>query len=175
MTVLGFDTSNYTTSIAAFDGTSGENQSRLLPVKAGELGLRQADALFAHVKSLPDLAGGLFSHVDPQSVAAVGVSTRPRAVDGLSLIHICAAAVRSTAGVLGLLAILAITAAPFLKLGAQYLLLKLTAALGGVGGSENHTALTENFAQAMGLLLATTGTWCLIQLISTVCFMKGVI
>ncbi len=35
MTVLGFDTSNYTTSIAAFDGTSGENQSRLLPVKAG--------------------------------------------------------------------------------------------------------------------------------------------
>ncbi|MFR1754605.1 MAG: DNA-binding protein [Oscillospiraceae bacterium] len=82
MTVLGFDTSNYTTSIAAFDGTSGENQSRLLPVKAGELGLRQADALFAHVKSLPDLAGGLFSHVDPQSVAAVGVSTRPRAVDG---------------------------------------------------------------------------------------------
>lgn len=41
MTVLGFDTSNYTTSIAAFDGTSGENQSRLLPVKAGELGLRR--------------------------------------------------------------------------------------------------------------------------------------
>ncbi len=38
--------------------------------------------MFAHVKSLPDLAGGLFSHVDPQSVAAVGVSTRPRAVDG---------------------------------------------------------------------------------------------
>ena len=86
-----------------------------------------------------------------------------------------AAAVRSTAGVLGLLAILAITAAPFLKLGFQYLLLKLTAALCGVVGSENHTALTESFAQAMGLLLATTGTCCLIQLISTVCFMKGVI
>ena len=86
-----------------------------------------------------------------------------------------AAAVRSTAGVLGLLAILAITAAPFLKLGFQYLLLKLTAALCSVVGSENHTALTESFAQAMGLLLATTGTCCLIQLISTVCFMKGVI
>ena len=86
-----------------------------------------------------------------------------------------AAAVRSTAGVLGLLAILAITAAPFLKLGFQYLLLKLTAALCSVVGSETHTALTESFAQAMGLLLATTGTCCLIQLISTVCFMKGVI
>ena len=42
MTVLGFDTSNYTTSVAIFDGASGENQSRLLPVKAGALGLRQA-------------------------------------------------------------------------------------------------------------------------------------
>ena len=82
MTVLGFDTSNYTTSVAIFDGASGENQSRLLPVKAGALGLRQADALFAHVKSLPALTGGLFSHVDPGSVAAVGVSTRPRAVEG---------------------------------------------------------------------------------------------
>ncbi len=82
MTVLGFDTSNYTTSAAVFDGVSGENQSRLLPVKAGALGLRQADALFAHVKSLPDLTGGLFSHVAPESVAAVGVSTRPRAVEG---------------------------------------------------------------------------------------------
>lgn len=48
MTVLGFDTSNYTTSIAAFDGVSGENQSSLLPVPPGELGLRQSDALFFH-------------------------------------------------------------------------------------------------------------------------------
>lgn len=83
MTVLGFDTSNYTTSVAIFDGASGENQSRLLPVKAGALGLRQADALFAHVKSLPALTGGLFSHVDPGSVAAVGVSTRPGRWRGL--------------------------------------------------------------------------------------------
>ena len=83
MTVLGFDTSNYTTSVAIFDGASGENQSRLLPVKAGALGLRQADALFAHVKSLPALTGGLFSHVDPGSVAAVGVSTRAQTVAAL--------------------------------------------------------------------------------------------
>ena len=53
MTVLGFDTSNYTTSMAAFDGVSGENQSSLLPVPPGELGLRQSDALFFHVKGLP--------------------------------------------------------------------------------------------------------------------------
>ena len=82
MICLGFDTSNYTTSVAAFDGTAGENCSRLLPVQAGALGLRQSEALFSHLKSLPDLSDRLFAHVDPASVAAVGVSTRPRAVEG---------------------------------------------------------------------------------------------
>lgn len=82
MNVIGFDTSNYTTSIAVFNGVDGENCSRLLPVKQGQLGLRQSDALFAHIKSLPELSGRLFSHVEPGSIAAVGVSTRPRAVEG---------------------------------------------------------------------------------------------
>ena len=40
MTVLGLDTSNYTTSIAFLSDDGGENCSRLLPVKPGELGLR---------------------------------------------------------------------------------------------------------------------------------------
>ena len=82
MSVIGFDTSNYTTSIAWFDGEMGENCSRLLPVKQGELGLRQSDAVFAHTKSLPELSGRLFSNIDKSSIAAVGVSTRPRAVEG---------------------------------------------------------------------------------------------
>ena len=82
MSVVGIDTSNYTTSIAFFDGVGGENCSRLLPVKQGELGLRQSDAVFAHIKSLPELSGRLFSHVKADSITAVGVSTRPRAVDG---------------------------------------------------------------------------------------------
>ena len=80
--VLGIDTSNYTTSIAFFDGNGGENCSKLLPVKSGELGLRQSDAVFAHIKSLPELSGRLFSHIQGASVTAVGVSTRPRAVEG---------------------------------------------------------------------------------------------
>ena len=82
MSVIGFDTSNYTTSIAFFDGHNGINCSKLLPVKAGELGLRQSDAVFAHIKSLPELSGRLFSDIDPSTVTAVGVSTRPRAVEG---------------------------------------------------------------------------------------------
>ena len=82
MSVIGMDTSNYTTSIACFDGVGGENCSKLLPVKQGELGLRQSDAVFAHIKSLPELSGRLFSNTDIGKITAVGVSTRPRAVEG---------------------------------------------------------------------------------------------
>ena len=82
MNVIGIDTSNYTTSIAYFDGHDGINCSKLLPVKQGELGLRQSDAVFSHIKSLPELSGRLFSDIRMDSIAAVGVSTRPRAVAG---------------------------------------------------------------------------------------------
>ncbi len=82
MKYLGFDTSNYTTSVAFFDGSEGLNCSKLLPVKSGELGLRQSDAVFSHIKSLPELSGRLFSHIQPEEIAAIGVSTRPRAVEG---------------------------------------------------------------------------------------------
>mgnify|MGYP003290934048 CR=1 FL=1 len=82
MSVIGFDTSNYTTSIAYLDGAEGLNVSQLLPVREGELGLRQSDAVFHHTKSLPELSGRLFSHTDIGSVTAIGVSTRPRAVEG---------------------------------------------------------------------------------------------
>ena len=82
MRVVGFDTSNYTTSIAWFDGAHGVNCSKLLPVRQGELGLRQSDAVFSHIKGLPELSGRLFSHADWNDVQAIGVSTRPRAVEG---------------------------------------------------------------------------------------------
>lgn len=82
MSVIGFDTSNYTTSIAWFNGKEGINCSQLLPVKEGELGLRQSDAVFHHTKSLPDLSGRLFSNIEADSIQAIGVSTRPRAVEG---------------------------------------------------------------------------------------------
>ncbi len=82
MSVIGFDTSNYTTSIAFFSSDDCLNCSRLLPVKEGELGLRQSDAVFHHTKSLPELSGRLFSHISNRDITAVGVSTRPRAVEG---------------------------------------------------------------------------------------------
>ena len=82
MAVLGLDTSNYTTSAAVFDGEEGRNQGRLLEVRPGELGLRQSDALFQHVKHLPEVVEALLGEEGLGTVQAVGASTRPRAVEG---------------------------------------------------------------------------------------------
>ena len=82
MPVLGLDTSNYTTSAAVFDGAEGRNQGRLLEVRPGELGLRQSDALFQHVKHLPEVVSVLVGEEGPGAIQAVGASTRPRAVEG---------------------------------------------------------------------------------------------
>lgn len=82
MSVLALDTSNYTTSAAAFDGREGENVGRLLQVRPGELGLRQSNALFQHVKQLPQLMEQLASQGQLENIQAVGASTRPRAVEG---------------------------------------------------------------------------------------------
>lgn len=82
MPVLGLDTSNYTTSAAVFDGEGGRNQGRLLEVRPGELGLRQSDALFQHVKHLPEVVEALLGEEGLGTVQAVGASTCPRAVEG---------------------------------------------------------------------------------------------
>ncbi|MBR2782028.1 MAG: DNA-binding protein [Oscillospiraceae bacterium] len=82
MIFLGLDTSNYTTSIAALSEYYAKNVSRLLPVPEGQMGLRQSDALFHHVRQLPLLSGELFSSMPEKNIHAIGVSTRPRDVEG---------------------------------------------------------------------------------------------
>lgn len=80
---LGVDTSNYTTSLCVTDGTVIVSEERhLLPVKDGEQGLRQSDALFHHTKTLPELCEKLFDekNIERNNIRAVGVSVRPRDV-----------------------------------------------------------------------------------------------
>ena len=72
---VAFDTSNYTTSCAWFDGETGKNNGRLLDVPAGHLGVRQSEALFSHVKRLPEIVKGLSIEGE---ITAVGASTKPR-------------------------------------------------------------------------------------------------
>ena len=81
---LGIDTSNYTTSTALYDSETGEMRQckRLLPVKKGQLGLRQSDAVFHHTAQLHALFSELVKPVDTSKIAAVGVSSRPRPAEG---------------------------------------------------------------------------------------------
>ena len=82
--IVGIDTSNYTTSLAILT-TEGElvaNIKKLLPVKSGECGLRQSDAVFAHVKNLPDVLDEAAPYLEKYQIAAVGVSERPRNLEG---------------------------------------------------------------------------------------------
>jgi len=79
---LGLDTSNYTTSAAVFGENAACNRGRLLDVPAGALGLRQSDAVFQHVKRLHLMVKALRDEGFLQDIAAVGASTRPRAVEG---------------------------------------------------------------------------------------------
>lgn len=81
---VGIDTSNYTTSvgIVAEDGELVANLKRPLPVSEGERGLRQSEAVFAHIKNLPDIMAEAESILSGCEVLAVGVSERPRNVEG---------------------------------------------------------------------------------------------
>lgn len=75
---LGFDTSNYTTSVAVYDGVEIKQAKKVLCVKSGEKGLRQSDAVFQHTVNMPSLLNSL----EINNMDAVGVSTRPRNIEG---------------------------------------------------------------------------------------------
>ena len=63
---LGLDTSNYTTSVAAFDAATGAlwQVKQLLPVTDGELRLRLSDAVFRHFRQLPELFEKLMAEIN---------------------------------------------------------------------------------------------------------------
>lgn len=94
--------------------------------------------------------------------------------DATEAVLVGAGVVKNTAGIYGILAVAAVCIGPFLRIGVHYLLLKFTGVLSSVVGTKRMCALLEDFSGAMGLVLAMTGSVCLLVLISTVCFLKGV-
>ncbi|MBR1533959.1 MAG: peptidase M22, partial [Ruminococcus sp.] len=80
---LGIDTSNYTTPVCLYHAEDGSviSKRKLLPVRDGELGLRQSDAVFHHVQQLPDLFSQAFAEYKGE-IKAIGVSYAPRTVEG---------------------------------------------------------------------------------------------
>jgi N6-L-threonylcarbamoyladenine synthase len=83
MLFLGMDTSAYTSSVAVVN----EHQDlvwemrRVLKVSAGERGLAQSEALFQHVQELPELIKSIPPSIW-ENIKGVGVSSRPRPVEG---------------------------------------------------------------------------------------------
>lgn len=94
--------------------------------------------------------------------------------DASEAVLVSAGTVKNSIGLYGLFAVLAIWIGPFLKIGAHYLLLRLTGVICSIFGSKGTSDLISDFATAMGYLLGMTGAVCLMLLISTVCFMRGV-
>ena len=85
MYYLGIDTSNYSTSLAVFDGETGRvvtKYKKILDVELGKTGLRQSDAVFLHTKNLPFAVKSIENDFDIRNIDAVGVSARPRDIDG---------------------------------------------------------------------------------------------
>lgn len=94
--------------------------------------------------------------------------------DASETILVSAGIMKNAAGIYGILAILAVFIGPLLKIGTQYLLMKTTAYLCAVFSSKQESNLLKDFSAGLGMILAMTGTICLLLMISVVCFMKGV-
>lgn len=85
MYTLGIDTSNYATSLAVLCTGTKEvvcASKRFLPVKEGQRGLRQSDAVFHHTAALPAMLSELDAQFPLRQIEAVGVSVKPRPVEG---------------------------------------------------------------------------------------------
>lgn len=81
---VGIDTSNYTTSIGIVDadGAVLANCKKLLPVADGGCGLRQSDAVFAHIKNFPEVIALAEPVLHDAEIVAIGYSAKPRNVEG---------------------------------------------------------------------------------------------
>ena len=83
---LGIDTSNYTTSVSAFDSETNKVylSRKLLPVKEGSLGLRQSDAVFHHTSRVFEIFSSLYDQVKipRDEIALISSSISPRRREG---------------------------------------------------------------------------------------------
>lgn len=94
--------------------------------------------------------------------------------DASETILVSAGIMKNAAGIYGILALAAILIGPLLKIGVQYLLLKITGYVCAVFSSKQESDLLKDLSDGLGMVLAVTGTVCLLLLISVVCFMRGV-
>lgn len=107
------------------------------------------------ISSFVPVVGGILSDASESVIVGAGV-------------------VKNAIGIYGLLAVIATCIIPFLQIGLQYMMLKLTGAICASFECKRGSGLIDDFSSAMGMLLGITGTACVLLLVSTVCFMKAV-
>ncbi len=88
--------------------------------------------------------------------------------DASETVIVSTRAVRSAAGITGLVTFAALVLPPFLHIGLRYLFLKLAAAVSPLVCEGRLSALIENLSGAFGMLLGMLGACSLITLVSTV-------
>lgn len=112
--------------------------------------------------------------------AKVTISTAVPVVGGIlsdasEAVLVSMGLLKNAAGIYGILATLAVFIGPFLKVGIQYLGLKITAGLSSLFASKPISSLIGDASSAMGLLLGMLAAACTMVLVSTVCFLKGAV
>ena len=107
------------------------------------------------ISGMVPVVGGMISDASETIILSIGI-------------------MKNTAGVYGVLAILSICIVPFMMIGIQCGLLKLTEGICGLFGVKPIMGIIHDFTFCMDFLLAITGTVCILLMVSTVCFMKGV-
>ena len=127
------------------------------------------------------LTGVVSGSVDASALKAtkLAISSAVPVIGGLlsdasETILVGAGIMKNSVGIYGLFVMISLFIGPFLKIGAQYLLMKLTGAITGIFASKQTVELLNDFTGAMGMLLSMIGVQTLLLIVSTVCFMRGV-
>ena len=92
--------------------------------------------------------------------------------DASETVILGALTLKNAMGIFGMLAVVSICIGPFLRTGASYLVMKLSTAAGSALGAKPLISLMDAITDAMGFLLAMTGTGGVLLLISCVCYLK---
>ena len=95
--------------------------------------------------------------------------------DSSETLLVSAGIVKNSVGIYGLFAILSVLIGPFIKIGIQYLLFKATAAICDLFDVKQVSGLVSDFSKAMAMAMGMIGILGMMLMISTVCFMKGVL
>ena len=140
--------------------------------------LRAAVAAFTAYLTLTGLLAGASDEMTLKAAKSVISTTIPVVGSMISeasqAVLTSAALIKNASGAFGLLAVLAVGLGPFVQIGIRYLTLRAAAALSGFLAEKEHAGLLGAAAEAMGYMLAMTGSAMLMVIVAVCAFLKAV-